>query len=457
MEMGIALIFIVIAGLLGILLIKEKKQYKKCIEEYSEIKDIKKEVEKTKLEQKKIEEKIANLKVNYKEEKRQNSNKVDALKIDYKEKMRIYNNLKKEIALYDEEIELIELGLYKPYFDFDTSEKYKQELQEIREKQRKMLSDKTAIFCSQEWVVEGSKSKGKAMMNRGIRLTSRAFNNECDVLISKVTWNNVQKIEERIKKSYEAINKLNESTAIQIDTDYLRFKLVELRLAYEYKEKKQEEKEEQAEIRQQMREELKLEQEAQKALKEEDKYQKLLEKAKSDVEKATGEKLLLLNEKIEILNQDLFEAHEKNQRAKSMAQQTRAGHVYVISNIGSFGDDIYKIGMTRRLEPLDRVKELGDASVPFIFDVHALIYSEDAPSLEKKLHKVFKDKRVNLVNNRKEFFNITLNDIEQEVKKSFSNIEFIKTIEAREYHESKLIRIKNKESIVETNIFPEDI
>jgi len=450
MEIGIALVFMLVAIVLGVFWIKEKKQYQKCIEEYSEIKDIQEEV-------KKLEEKIINLKVEYKKEKKENSDKIDSLKIDYREKMRIYNNLKKEIALYDEEIELVELGLYKPSFDFDTSEKYKQELLKIREQQKKMLSDKTAIFCSQEWVVEGSKSKGKAMMNRGIRLTSRAFNNECDALISKVTWNNVQKIEERIKKTYEAINKLNESTAIQIDSNYLRLKLVELKLTYEYKEKKQAEKEEQAEIRQQMREELKLEQEAQKALKEEEKYQKLLEKAKADAEKASGEKLLQLNEKIEALNQDLVEAHEKNQRAKSMAEQTRAGHVYVISNIGSFGENIYKIGMTRRLEPLDRVKELGDASVPFIFDVHAMIYSEDAPTLEKKLHKVFENKRVNLVNSRKEFFNITLDEVEEEVKKSFNDIEFIKTIEAREYNESKLIRAKNKENIIKDNNFPDSI
>ena len=125
---------------------------------------------------------------------------------------------------------------------------------------------------------------------------------------------------------------------------------------------------------------------------------------------------------IEALNQDLVEAHEKNQRAKSMAEQTRAGHVYIISNIGSFGENIYKIGMTRRLEPIDRVKELGDASVPFIFDVHAMIYSEDAPTLEKKLHKVFENKRVNLVNSRKEFFNITLDEVEEEVKKLRSHL-----------------------------------
>ena len=195
MEIFIGLSFIVLPIVLGVLWIKARKKYKQCVQEYAGIIDIK-------LEQKEIEEKVANLKA------------------EYKEKISIYNELKREVALYHEEIELVELGLYKPYFDFDTSERFKQELLDIRQEQKRMLSEKIAIFCNQEWTVEGSKSKGRAMTNRGIRLTSRAFNNECDALISKVTWNNVQKIEERIKKTYEAINKLNESTAIQIDSNY---------------------------------------------------------------------------------------------------------------------------------------------------------------------------------------------------------------------------------------------
>jgi len=140
------------------------------------------------------------------------------------------------------------------------------------------------------------------------------------------------------------------------------------------------------------------------------------------------------------LGVELEEAHAKSERAKSMAQQTKAGHIYVISNIGSFGEGVYKVGMTRRLEPLDRVKELGDASVPFLFDIHAMIYSNDAPNMEKALHKSFDIKRVNLVNNRKEFFSVELEDIEKEVKKISSEAEFTLTAEAREYRESNAIR-----------------
>jgi flagellar motor protein MotB len=231
-------------------------------------------------------------------------------------------------------------------------------------------------------------------------------------------------------------------------------------LAYEYADKKQQEKEEQQEIKQQMREEAKLEQEKENALKEEEKYNKLLEKAQKDAEKATGDKLDSLKEKITQLSQDLQDAHEKSERAKSMAEQTKRGHGYVISNIGSFGNDIYKIGMTRRLEPLDRVKELGDASVPFTFDVHAMIHSEDAPALESSLHKKFAQLRLNLVNARKEFFRVTLSDIEEEVRKISPDAEFIETGEARDYRESQsIIAKRNAAKSVSDSLeaFPEEI
>ena len=185
-----------------------------------------------------------------------------------------------------------------------------------------------------------------------------------------------------------------------------------------------------------------------------------MEKAKADAAKATGDKLESMNGEIEKLTALLKEAQEKNQRAISMAQQTRAGHVYVISNIGAFGEDVFKIGMTRRLEPLDRVRELGDASVPFEFDVHALISSSDAPSLENKLHIAFEKYRMNLVNNKREFFRVPLDLIEQEVKKESPNSDFIRTALAEQYRKSEAIRRQreHQESVhQEQNAFPEAI
>jgi len=378
----------------------------------------------------------------------------------YKEKRSIFDDLVKEIAIYDEEIELVELGFYKPHFDFDSSEKYKDAINQVKQQQKELISLKEAIYCTTEWTVQGSKRKGQTMTNRGIRLTARAFNNECEAAIAKVKWNNAEKMEQRIQKAFTAVNKLNSSNEIDISTKYLDLKIQEVRLTHEYAEKKQQEKEEQAEARRQMREEAKLEKEFQKAVKDEENYQKLLNKAKSAAEKASGDKLAELQAKINQLDQELKEAQEKSERAKSMAQQTKLGHIYVISNIGSFGKNIYKIGMTRRLEPMDRVRELGGASVPFLFDVHAMIYTKDAPALEKMLHNAFDSKKLNLVNNRKEFFAVSLDEIQAKVHELLPDTEFIKIAGARDYRESKAILAQrealSQKKIAETK-FPEAI
>lgn len=249
-------------------------------------------------------------------------------------------------------------------------------------------------------------------------------------------------MEERIKKAFAAINQLNEPNAISITERYLKEKLKELQLTYEYREKKQREKEEQAEIKAQMREEARIEAEIKKAeaeaIKEEKRYHKALDAARKELEKASDEMKSELEKQIAQLQANLEEAERKHQRAQSMAEQTKQGHVYVISNIGSFGENVYKIGMTRRLEPMDRVKELGDASVPFTFDVHAMIHTDDAPTLEKKLHDKFDTHRLNMINRRKEFFSVSLEEIKHAVSDfTDQSVEFIETAIAQDYYETQ--------------------
>lgn len=190
-----------------------------------------------------------------------------------------------------------------------------------------------------------------------------------------------------------------------------------------------------------MREEERVQREIQKAIdaaeKEEKILKKAMEEARRQIESANEEERLQFEAKLQDLQDKLTAAEEKNKRALSMAQQTRSGHVYVISNIGSFGENIYKIGMTRRLEPKDRVTELGDASVPFSFDIHAMIYSTDAPTLEKTLHKKFVNNQVNKVNPRKEFFNVTLADIRNMIDEMGIEAHWTMTAEAKEYYESQ--------------------
>jgi len=255
---------------------------------------------------------------------------------------------------------------------------------------------------------------------------------------------------ERVTKAYEAINKLGEPVAIEINLDFFELKLKEIYLAYEYQEKLQAEKEEQRRIREQMREEEKVRREIEKAMqdaiREEQTYNKAIEQARQEMESAQGEKLEKLKTQMAFLEEKLKEAEEKNRRVQSMAEKTKSGHVYVISNIGSFGENVYKIGLTRRLEPKERVNELGDASVPFAFDIHAMIYSENAPELESAFHKHFRSKQVNLVNSRKEFFAVSLDEIEEHAADNGLTVEFTKLAEAKEYRETMaILSANNKE------------
>jgi hypothetical protein len=303
-----------------------------------------------------------------------------------------------------------------------------------------MVTSKTAAISNIDWEVNGSKTEGRKLINQTLKLILRAFNGECDAAIAKVKYNNVNVMEARITKAFDALNKLVETQWCYISPDYRNSKLEELYLVHEYQEKLQEEKEEQRRIREEMREEEIARREIEKALqdaaREETRYEEALRKAREEVERAVGDKQAKLLSQIELLEQRLAEAQANRERAISRAQMTRSGHVYVISNVGSFGDNVYKIGMTRRLDPMDRVRELGDASVPFKFDVHAVIFSEDAPTLENQLHRKFHARRVNQVNYRREFFHVTLDEIAQAVHEFHGQIEFTLLAEAEEYRKT---------------------
>lgn len=352
-------------------------------------------------------------------------------------------DLKKELNPLELDSYAREFGLYEPKYDFDTSVRYKLELDSLRADQKQSLKDGRAFHAPQNWTVGGSAAAGRKMVKEISQLQLRAFNGECDGLILRVRFDNAKKIEERIIDLHRKINVLDGETGCFITNAYLEMKLKELYLVHEYQEKKYLEAEEQRAIREQMREEEKAQRELEKAMadaeREEQRYQAALEKARREAESAVGAKQAALQTEIERLTTALAEAHAKGERALSMAQQTRVGHVYVISNIGSFGENVYKIGMTRRLEPLERVRELGNASVPFNFDVHAVIYSDDAPRLEADLHRAFNGRRVNQVNFRKEFFNVSLEEIRDFVVKNHGEIEFTLAAEAADYRKSQQV------------------
>lgn len=363
------------------------------------------------------------------------------------------------IALKNDDIHLLELGYFEAGYDFEDLPAYEAALRRIREEQKQMLrtdgseGDRSAAaFCSETIRFNDSVSQGRSMIKKILKLMLRAFNGECDSYIARVNYKNVAAMEKRIETSHEQINRLGESWYCSIGNRYLENRIEELRLSYTYEEAKQKEKEEQAHIREQMREEERAIREIEKAReqaeKDEVKYMDMLEKAKAEAQRATEHDKDKLNEKISKLQALLAEAEANRQRAISRAQMTRSGHVYVISNVGSFGEHVYKIGMTRRIEPLDRVRELGDASVPFPFDVHALIFTEDAPSLENTLHKRFNQRRLNLENIKKEFFRVSIEEIRDELYRIHqeediqSDLRLTLVAEAKQY---RLSEAKRKE------------
>ena len=357
------------------------------------------------------------------------------------------SGLKQDLEELEEKSFLESFGFYESKYNFGDSSQYQEKLNQIQALQKQMLKAKTAAICHAAWQVEGSVKKGQKMTNDFLTLVLRAFNGECDAAISKIKYNNVQTMENRVRKSYEKINKLSETTHCEITPRYLDLKLQELWLTYEYQEQKYQEQEEQRLIREQMREEEKAKRELEKikqeAEKEENRYQKALDKARKEIEASTGQAYEKLQTKIQELQEKLNEASQNKERAISQAQLTKTGHVYIISNIGSFGEDIYKIGLTRRLEPAERVQELSNASVPFPFDIHAMIYSENAPELESSLHKYFEGRRVNKANSRKEFFRVSLDEIveavgqiDQQLNISKSEIKFTKVAEAADYRKT---------------------
>lgn len=363
---------------------------------------------------------------------------------DYGEAIRELEGLTSQLDAARDQAELQSFGLYEPHYDFETSDAFKAKLDSIRKQQKAMVKHKTAATCRVEWQVGESKTKGRQMTDRYLRLQLRAFNGECDAAVVKVRYNNVTALEQRIGRAFETLNKLGESMTCAIAGRYRDLKISELRLAHEFQEKKEAEKEEQRRIREQMREEERVRREVEKAQKDaekdEERYADALIKAREELERAGDAKRAELQEKVDRLQAQLDEAHTSKERAVSRAQLTKSGHVYIVSNIGSFGEDVYKIGLTRRLDPDDRVRELGDASVPFPFDVHAMIFSEDAPELELKLHRAFEARRVNLVNMRKEFFAVPLAEIAKIAQGHDGSVEFTLAAEAEQYRKTVAMR-----------------
>ncbi len=356
------------------------------------------------------------------------------------------NYLKAEIIELDDKILFQEFGLYKPQYIFSDIDQYKDKLEQIKAHQKLLISQQKAAICKTNWKVNGSDKQGKKLISENIKQIIRNFNIECDIIIDKVKFSNYENSKNRIFKAFELQNRLNETNSIELTWEYYRSKINELNLSFEYEQKKKEEKEEIRRQRELRKEEERVARELEEKRKEYEKEQAHYENAMKklqeqlEVEKNEERKQLLLERKNDI-TANLIEVDKALQDIDYREANHRAGYVYIISNIGAFGEDVYKIGMTRRLDPEDRIAELSGASVPFKYDIHAMIFSDDAPTLETAIHNALANKKLNLVNGRKEFFKVSLEEIKNLVKENYDKVvEFTNLPDAEQFRISEMMR-----------------
>ena len=370
----------------------------------------------------------------YKEKTEMTDQQVKDAEARLSEMQETLHALQAEVDLLSEKT-LVELTSIEPYAALSSHE-IKNKLALLKTEEDELVKSGEALLITTNGFIQ------KRILDSRKKQILRCFHAESSMHIGSITAKNVDTIRARLQRSFQTINTLFSANGVQISQGMLALKLEELSLVYAYMLKIEDEKEKKKIIQAQLREEervrremeeekKKIEKEIRQFSAEVKKLMDYMQKASSDAEKQLYiEKIKELKEKLKALNADKEHVLERE-------QNTRAGFVYIISNIGSFGENIYKIGMTRRLEPMDRISELSSASVPFPFDVHAMIFSEDAPALETLLHRHFADRQVNKVNARKEFFKVDLEEIKQLVLTHHNaTVHFVDVPEAAEYRET---------------------
>lgn len=333
-------------------------------------------------------------------------------------------------ALEDDDRKLLQaLGVYTYHHPLETVLEYESAIEEIRKEITVHIKSGTAVKVDSKFIFENSVSKGQRLTKDLSLLCLRSFNSEVENAMRTMRAGGLALAKGRLEKARVVISKLGEIMGLQISKDYFDLRAKELELVSDYLAKKQDEKEREREERSRLREErqaaMELEQERERLERELSKFTNALSKS------VGGEDISLLEAKI----LEIKDAIEKNDYR---LQHIRAGYVYVISNPGAFGDHVVKIGMTRRLDPMDRIRELGDASVPFPFEVHLLQFDADAVTLENKLHNHFADKKLNIVNQRKEFFFASADEVKDAILKRIGvTVEFNSNVIAEQYLQSR--------------------
>lgn len=397
-------------------------------------KDLLEKIDNLKKEKEEISTNLANYKLEVKE----------TVKEEFKDEIEKYNedliirkqNLEKDlekVQLEFNELNGFSHGIVPTEFEFERSETYKERLANIKFKEKEMLSK----------IDVNSNDTVEIKVNNLRKLTYYAFNTFCDFNLSKLTFKNYPTRVKAIETNYARAIRLSENK-IEIPEKYKDLKLEELESSYAYYKKLEEEKDALREEREQEKENKRAQKELEAKQAKLDKEIEALNIAKEKVESklstAKDDEIESLKAELNRLREQIANFEDEKSDIDYRIENTGAGYVYVISNIGSFGESVYKIGVTRRLDPYQRIAELSSASVPFKFDVHAMIFSYQAYQLETELHNYFDKKRVNKVNNRKEFFNITINEIKKvlNLHKELT-FDFVETPDADEYRQSILM------------------
>lgn len=335
------------------------------------------------------------------------------------------------IDLNDERV-LQEVGVYRYHHPLETSQEYRGRLDDIQTRIKDAIKRSDAVLVSERFTFNNSLAKGRRMTSDYSKLMLRAYNAEADTCVRSLRAGNVVTAKNRLNASVDAIARLGAMMEIRINPTYHAIRIEELELTADFLMKVQEEREAAREERERLREERKAEQEfaaeRERLAKERAHHAGVAEALRVQGDLAGAEKA-----EAQVASLDAAIASNEERAAN-----IRCGYVYVISNPGAFGRNVVKIGMTRRLQPMDRVRELGDASVPFPFDVHALFFSDDAVTLENELHKTFHEQRLNHVNDRREFFFASPAEVREVLAAKVGNLlEYYEQVEATQYLQSK--------------------
>jgi hypothetical protein len=296
--------------------------------------------------------------------------------------------------------------------------------------------DGDAVLAVSDWTVNGSAKEGRAMVREYSKLMLRAFNAEADTLVHWLKPYKLDRALDRLQKTAETIARLGKTMNIQISAEYFQLRALELELTADFLQKEAEQKEAERAERERLREERKVEREieAERARLEKER-QHHANALQALVEKGDEAGAARLREQLDEVDRAIESVDYR-------AANIRAGYVYLISNIGSFGEKMVKVGLTRRLDPMERIRELSDASVPFNFDIHALFFSKDAVGIEKAMHERLSDLRVNLVNQRREFFRATPLEVKAHLSELTGELlEFHETPDAFEYRQSIHLKV----------------